>query len=49
MNAFDRSLISLALLLAVVGTLALYVQGQQAQREAVQKSQLQQILAQGAL
>ena len=48
MSTLDRSLFSLALMLAVFGTLALYAQGQQVQRQALQKMQLQQLLAQGA-
>lgn len=49
MNALDRCLFSLALLLAVLGSVALYAQGQKAEREAAacQKMQLQQVAVSG--
>jgi hypothetical protein len=51
MNALDRCLFSLALVLAVFGSVALYAQGQEAKRQAAacQKMQLQQFAEYGGL
>jgi hypothetical protein len=45
MNALDRCLFSLALLLAVFGSVVLFAQGQQAERKAAacQKMHVQQV------
>jgi hypothetical protein len=52
MSALDRCLFSLALLVAIFGSIALYAQGREAERQAAAaclKMQLQQMAAHDAL
>jgi hypothetical protein len=52
MSALDRCLFSLALLLTVLGSVALYAQGQEAERQAAascRRMQLQQVVAHDGL